>query len=39
MNDTLKACVDKIASIELKRLMVIEREMDKILEGNENTNI
>jgi len=33
MNGTLKACVDKIASIELKKLQIIEKEMDKILEG------
>lgn len=33
-NDTLRACIDKIGSIELKRLTIIENEMDKMLQGN-----
>merc|ERR1712060_645742 len=32
--DTLNQWSDKIASIELKRLAIIEREMDNMLSGN-----
>jgi len=33
-NDTLNKCFEKISSIELKRLAIIEREMDNILNGS-----
>lgn len=39
MNDTLKACIDKITSIELKRLTIIEKEMDKIIQGNTDLTL
>lgn len=32
----LNMCIEKIGSIELKRLTIIEQEMDKILGGSEN---
>lgn len=34
IDQTLNSCLDKISTIELKRLMIIEKEMDKILQGN-----
>jgi len=37
-NGTIKKCVDKMASIELKRLTIIENKLNKILEDNTDTN-
>lgn len=35
-NNVLKACVEKLAKIELKRLMIIEKELDEILNGKQD---
>jgi len=36
MDETVKTCIDRLASIELKRLTIIEKEMDKVLEGHKD---